>query len=137
MQPGSKLAFSLTSSRWRIAGTALAAALGVGSAKFVAVSILLRLKTPTMYLRLQDGILTGLLAALAVWAVLEIVSERRKILLEQVRTIGNLNHELRNALEIILSNEYLAQSSRGDAILESVQRIDRTLENIMGKAGKR
>jgi signal transduction histidine kinase len=132
MQAGSKLASLLMGSGWRIVGTAVVTAIGIGLAKFAVVSILVRLETPGMYLRLQDAILTGVFAALAVSAALEIASERRKILLQQVQTIANLNHELRNALEVILANEYLTESSKGAAILESVQRIDRTLDKIVG-----
>lgn len=137
MQGGSKLATSITAGGWRLVAIAIAAAVGIGLAKFAVVGLLLHLQTPGMYLRLQDSILTGVLAAIAVWAALIVASERRKALLEKVETIAMLNHELRNALEVILANEYLSESSKGAAILESVQRIDRTLDQIVGKSRRR
>lgn len=90
-----------------------------------------------MYLRLQDSILTGVLTAIGVWASLMIATERRKFVLKEIQTVANLNHELRNALEVILGSAYLAESSKGGAILDSVERINRTLDSILGTPGSR
>jgi signal transduction histidine kinase len=133
MNSGSKLALSLTTrGRWRLVATVIVLAAGIAAAKFLVVTLLVRLQVPGILLRLQDSILTGALAAVAIWAAMRIASVRQKILAEQVETIAALNHELRNALEVILGLEYLSESTKGAAILESVQRIDRTLDQILG-----
>lgn len=131
MQLGSKVAAYLTESNWRILAAGISTALVVGVAKFGLVSFLLHIQTSRAYLRLQDAVLTGLLAAVAVWAVLQITSERRKYIRREIQTVANLNHELRNALEVIIGSDYLHQSNKGDAIFDSVERINRTLNNIL------
>jgi hypothetical protein len=46
--------------------------------------------------------------------------------------VADLNHHLRNALDIILASDYLRQTDRATAICESVERIDHALTNIIG-----
>jgi hypothetical protein len=138
MRADSKVASLLTGGKdWRIFGTAIVTAVVVGLAKYAVVGVLVRLETPAMYLRLQDSILTGLLAAVVVGAALTISNVRRKFLLKEVETVASLNHELRNALEVILGSEFLALSNKGEAILDSVERINRTLDNIVGRKPNR
>jgi len=134
---GSKLSGCVTQSGWGIVSAGAATAAIVGFLKFGAVSFLLHLNAPRDYLRMQDAILTGLLAAAAVCAVLWGVKQRRKYVRGEIQTVANLNHELRNALEVIIGSEYLAQSSKGEAILESVERINRALNNILGSQARK
>jgi len=133
----SKLAVFLTENGRRIVIAGMGTAIIVGAAKFGLVSFLLHIQTPRAYLRLQDAVITGFLAAIAVCAVLQFASERRKFIRNEIRTVANLNHELRNALEVIIGSEYLAESSKGDAILESVERINRTLNNLLSGESRR
>ncbi len=49
-----------------------------------------------------------------------------------VDQVISVDHELRNALEVILGSDYLKQSTKGEAILDSVERINRTLDSILG-----
>ena len=129
---GSKLALYVTASTGRIAAVALTVATCAGLAKYGLVALLVRWHTNAVYLRLQDTILTGVLVGLGVWAGLMVTHERRKYIMKQVETVAQLNHELRNALEVILGSEYLNKSNKGEIILDSVERINRTLDAILG-----
>ncbi len=132
-----KLARGIVDSATRVALAALACAILAGIAKFVIVGILVRFEIPSQYLRLQDSVLTGIFTAIGVWAAFMIVRERRRVVLRQVETVAALNHELRNALEVILGSDYLANSKQGEAILSSVERINRTLDSILERPGSK
>jgi signal transduction histidine kinase len=132
MGPGPKLAAFFTESRLRIISAGAVIALIVGAVKFGLILFLLHVHTPQALLKLQDSVLTGVLAALAVCAVLVIARERRRYIRNELKSVANLNHELRNALEVLVCSEYLAESSKGEAILESVERINRTLNDLLG-----
>ncbi len=132
-----KLAGTIVDSATRVAATALVCAVAAAVAKFAVVGVLLQYSTPSRYLRLQDSVLTGIFTAIGVWAALMIVRARRKYVLKQVETVANLNHELRNALEVILGSEHLVHSRQGEAILESVERINRTLDQVLQKTPRK
>ncbi len=129
---GSKLALYITASTKRITGVAVAAAVCLSVAKFAVITVIIAWHGNGVYLRFQDAVLTGVLVGIGVWAGLMITRERRKYVIKQVQTVARLNHELRNALEVILGSEYLKQSTKGEAILDSVERINRTLDSILG-----
>jgi len=82
-------------------------------------------------LRIQDSFTAGLLAALAVWLALAAGHFRQKQIKDQVQTVADLNHHLRNALNIILNSHYLSAHEQKTAILASVDRIDRALQQIV------
>jgi hypothetical protein len=131
MLSASKLSVYFSESGWKILSAGAATAVLIGAVKFSAVSLLLYLHTPRTYLKLQDAVLTGLLAAAVVCVLLQGVNRRRKFVRREIQSVANLNHDLRNALEVIVGSEYLSQWSQGDAILESVERIDRALNKIL------
>lgn len=128
------LAAALTGSNQRIAAVGVAAFVVAGSVKFAVVGLLLNFGVHRKYLRLQDAALTGALAALLVSSALIAMAARRRYVLQQIQVVSNLNHELRNALEVILGSEYLPQSAQAEAILESVNRIERTLVKVLGSS---
>jgi hypothetical protein len=66
-----------------------------------------------------------------VWAFFKVERARQREQQRQIQVVADLNHNLRNALAVILASEYLAQSEKATAILESVDRIDRTLLTIL------
>lgn len=129
---GSRLALFITASTMRVTAVAVTAAVCLSVAKFALITLIVEWHGNGVYLRLQDAVLTGVLAGIGAWAGLMVTRERRKYVLKQVQTVAKLNHELRNALEVIIGNEYLKESNKCDAILESVERINRTLDSILG-----
>ncbi len=136
-QPLVKLASGIAGTAPRVAVASLVSAIVAAVAKFALVGVLIWYQTPSQYLRLQDSVLTGIFTAIGVWAALMIVRARRKYVLKQVETVANLNHELRNALEVILGSEHLVHSRQGEAILESVERINRTLDQVLQKTPRK
>lgn len=100
--------------------------------KHVLVTTLIYFHSARFYLRAQDAVLTGALAALMVWALLEAVAARQRYVRKQIEVVANLNHELRNALQVIIGSEYLPKTDKANAILESVERINQNLSKLLG-----
>lgn len=107
--------------------------LGAAIVKHGLVTLLLHMQVARFYLRAQDAFLTGALTAVVVWALLTVVAARRRFVRRQIEVVANLNHELRNALQVILGSEYLPKTEKADAILESVDRINRNLGDLLGR----
>lgn len=99
--------------------------------KFIVINLLLYAGASVDEMRLQDSVMTGLLGGLAVWVALSVARFRRDQIREQVRVIGDLNHHLRNALSVILNSQFLPAHEQKDAVLASVDRIDRALQQIV------
>jgi hypothetical protein len=118
-------------SRTRIYATSVVAILVAAACKYGAVGLMLQEGASRTQLRLQDSLTAGVLAGIALWIALAVAHFRRKQIAQQVKIVSDLNHHLRNALNIILNSHYLPADSQKDAILESVERIDRALRTII------
>lgn len=81
-----------------------------------------------------DAGIIGFGAALFVWVLLVGNRDRRRRAREEVERIANLNHEIRNALQIIAHSTYNVAECR-DLVLDSVDRIDATLKRLSRLAG--
>jgi hypothetical protein len=121
----------IIASRTRIFATAGLAILVAGACKYALVGVLLQEGASRAELRMQDALTAGVLAGIAVGIALAVAHFRRKQIAAQVKVVSDLNHHLRNALNIILNSHYLPAESQKDAILESVERIDRALRTII------
>ncbi len=121
----------ITSSRRAVGLTALSILLIVGPLKFFLVRTLLSIGVPREALQAQDAILSAALSAALVWMLLMAVRVKRTQLEEQIGVVADLNHNIRNALEVIFNSDYLLKSEKATAILESVERIDNTLKVLM------
>lgn len=76
-----------------------------------------------------DCTIHGGLALLAAWLLLEGARERRARIRAGIQQSAELNHEIRNALEVIGQAGYLVNDVvYGRAITESVERIRKTLD---------
>jgi hypothetical protein len=131
MRQLSRLANLITSRQRAVATTACIAFFVVGLTKYLIVVSLLSMGVHRTVLQAQDAILTGGLAAALVWVLLAAVRVRQKQVQQQIRVVADLNHHLRNALTVILASEYLHESEKATAILESVERIDTTLRLLL------
>jgi len=127
----SRLANLITSRQRAVAMTACIAFVVVGLTKLLIVVSLLSMGVHRTVLQAQDAILSGGLAAALVWVLLAAVRVRQKQVQQQIRVVADLNHHLRNALTIILASDYLRESEKATAILESVERIDTTLRLLL------
>jgi signal transduction histidine kinase len=127
----SRVAGYLTDSPTRIAVSAAVVFVLAGAAKYFAVAVLWHFHAERWFLRGQDVVLTGLLASGFVATLLAAFGSRRRYVLEQVRLAAMLNHEVRNALEVILGSDYLPESEQTQAVMQSVDRINRTLNGLL------
>jgi len=75
-----------------------------------------------------NGLVLGTVAGGMTWFLLQAARERREYVRSQVQESARLNHEIRNALEVIAHAGYLLNDlTYGPAVAESVNRIKKSL----------
>ena len=86
---------------------------------------------PAVHAGMQAGIV-GLGAGIAVLVILQGALQRRQMVADELRRVGELNHYIRNSLElIVLATHTPEEQQRTELILESTYRIDQTLKKLM------
>ncbi len=120
----------LANSRARIAVSALLSLLVIGALEYGSHTLASDSNISREAQTLLDAGLMGLLAAVIVVVVLTGVRARRAIVYEQIRMVAELNHHVRNALEVIVSSTYLVRPENMTALLASVERIESTLNGL-------
>jgi hypothetical protein len=77
-----------------------------------------------------DALIVALATAgmAAVWMF--VARERRKRVLREVRVIAELNHNVRNALEVIAHSHYGSNDLHTEMVMESVDRIEKALAEL-------
>ena len=96
---------------------------------FIGVNI-----SPNLHAALQAAIV-GSGAGFALWLVLLGVIDRRKILADELRRVAELNHTVRNSLEVIVLAHYAADCEHKKMVLECTDRIDKTLKKLFPAIG--
>jgi hypothetical protein len=92
---------------------------------------------PDLYCAIQAATI-GLVAGYALCLILLGYRERRRIVLDELRRVAELNHSVRNSLELISLANY-AQSyceQHRAIIVECTNRIDQTLKELFPMFGK-
>lgn len=84
-----------------------------------------------------DACVIGVAVTLLVWFLFAATRIRRRYILEHVRRVAELNHEVRNALQVIVDAQYVSRTPQTDAVMDSVQRIDHTLRELFPIIGER
>lgn len=84
---------------------------------------------PLLASLIDSGIL-GAAAGLAVWALLAGNCERRAKVRQELERIAELNHEIRNALQVISHSHYDAEVQHRNMVMDSVARIDAVLKRV-------
>ena len=83
---------------------------------------------PAIYIQ---SAVAGTIGAVLVGSVLALVLYRREVLRRQLGVVAELNHQVRNALEIIAaSTSRIADKQTVVTILDAVMRIDVTLRSL-------
>ena len=118
-------------SRARVAATIVLVLFLAGSMKYGLAGLLVQAGASREEMRTQDAILTGLFCVIIVSIALAAERFRREQFRERVKVVSDLNHHLRNALEIIIHGHLLPQNAQTTAILESVERIEHALRKIV------
>jgi len=106
-----------------------------GAVEFTAHELLAQLDLPQLADALLDALLVGCCFAAAVWVVLVENRDRRARVRQDLERIAELNHEIRNALQVILHSHFDADPKRREMILESVTRIDGVLKRAFPVVG--
>ncbi len=76
-----------------------------------------------------DGVIVGGIAAVLAWVLLEATRKERRRLRTAVEQEARLNHEIRNALEVIGQAGYLSSDVNLKCVVtDSVQRIESILK---------
>jgi hypothetical protein len=93
---------------------------------------------PTLHAGLQASIV-GLGAGLAFWLVLAGLAERRKLLADELCRVAELNHAVRNSLEVIVLAHHapLDCDDHKIMVLECTDRIDKKLKELFPVVGRR
>jgi hypothetical protein len=101
-----------------------------GGVAYLTNALLMRVGTSGVVYAVIDATVIGAVAATIGALALIGVRERRKRDIERLRTVAELNHHVRNALQVIVDDYYLSRDSHTEAVLSSVDRIDRTLRSL-------
>jgi hypothetical protein len=111
------------------ASTLTIAVLGIfsGSVAYFTNAVLMRLGTSGVAYAVIDAGVIGIVASVIGALALVGVRERRVRDIEHLRAVAELNHHVRNALQVIVDSSYVCRNEQTDAVLDSVRRIDRTL----------
>ena len=120
----------LTRSLWLIAGA-------VGLVMFVAgvgldLALLKHQETPAAIV-ISNG-LVALLAAMLVFTLLAYGREQRRLIMERMEALNEVNHHIRNALQALAFTEgALKGTKEGVTVSESIQRIQWALLEVLPK----
>ena len=81
-----------------------------------------------------SDVLAGVVAGVLVYRLLQYERDRRRALRQRLEIIADMNHHVRNALQVISLSAYSSNDRRQlDAIKESVSRIQWALREILPK----
>jgi len=118
--------------------TALAVAFSVvvfGGIEFTIHETLLQLHMRPFADAVSDALLVGCSFGLAVWVLLLGNRERRMRVRRDLERIAELNHEIRNALQVIAYSYVGADDKCRALVVESVSRIDAVLRRVFPVVG--
>lgn len=108
---------------------ALAVFMTLGGVDFAVGQLVMALLSPIPH-GVVDGVIVGGVAGAMTWLLLEAARERRARIRSQIEESARLNHEIRNALEVISQAGYLLNDlDYGPAVSESVERIKNSLRS--------
>jgi hypothetical protein len=118
---------------------ALVSAIVVALAKVAVGSLLLSDPWQHEGLLVIDGALSGVLAGALVWILLGLVRGRRRRLIEYIRCVADLNHHIRNALQVVVYQASLTNTDpeQLEQVESAVRRVDAALHEIFPIIGDR
>ncbi len=99
---------------------------------FIFDRVLVTEGVPRTDILIESNLLTGIVAAVFYAYFSHYETERRKLVQQRLRTIADMNHHIRNALQIIT---YAASAQKRDDSVElirsSVERIEWSLREVL------
>jgi hypothetical protein len=118
-------------SRWRDLFNCLFVFLVVGVIGFGFDGLLVREGIPRLAILLLSNALTGIAVALLYFQVVRIERERRRAMQQRLRTIAEMNHHIRNALQVITYVTATEDRASVELIRTSVERIEWALREVL------
>jgi hypothetical protein len=124
-------------SRSRLWFAVIAASVLFGLFEFAVSSWLLGVNiAPNLHAALQASIV-GLGAGFALWLILLGIIDRRRIVADELHRLAELNHTIRNYLEVMVLAHYTGADCEHKAmVLDCTNRIDQQLTKLFPVIGK-
>jgi microcompartment protein CcmK/EutM len=120
----------LGDSRPRLLLAAAAVGAGAGACEYLIHEALQHSRFAQSIDALIDAMVIGIVTAIAFAIWLFAARERRKRVVSEMAKVKELNHNVRNALQVIAHSHYGSTDDHTDIVLESVDRIERTLKEL-------
>lgn len=128
---------NLSSSPLRNIAAAIIGGAISGTLEYLVHTTVLEVHLPVGVPAIVDSTMVTVFTALFLFLVLREWRLRRAMVLEQLRMVAELNHNVRNALQRLAYSQYLPPHEQTEAVLESVNRIDSTLRELFPVVGGR
>jgi hypothetical protein len=129
---------ALAGSPTRIAFVVVLFGLSAGLLEFGIHTTVMQADVSLPMQAIADAAVVGFAAAFAPLLILLAARERHRKLLDDLRKIAQLNHHVRNALQMIMYSEYLPDSEENrKVVLEGVDRVGRILQELFPAVGER
>ncbi len=110
--------------------TLLASGAIAGGLEFITHVAIGRMNMPAVYDAFVDASLVALMTIALVGVCISSAGARQRAMLKQIRIASDLNHHLRNALQVITQSRYLPEEKQADAVFASIDRIEETLKRL-------
>jgi 4-amino-4-deoxy-L-arabinose transferase-like glycosyltransferase len=111
-----------------LAFAALVVAIGI-----LLDALLIDLGAPRMLMLLFDDLLTGVAAGAALWLALRSEVRRRQQENYRLLVLDEMNHHVRNALQVMTLCSYSIGGEKGEELSKAVQRIQWSLTEVLPK----
>jgi hypothetical protein len=119
------------SERYRLLYVVLIVMVCLGSADFLVDHILLGFEINHDLHSAVQATMVGVVGASAAWAIFKGIETQRALEREQVQRLAELNHRLRNSLELIVDAHYLeADEEHKKMIMETVEQMDEAIRQL-------
>ena len=133
-----KAFFEMADSRRRIAAVVVVCAAAAGLLDYAVNYFLTGYSVTHNTQRLINASVVGSAIGLVTLLIFLGARERRRRLLEDLRKVAELNHQVRNALQVVVYSQFVPQSlEQRQAVMASVERIDKTLRELFPLIGQR
>lgn len=117
-------------SPWFANGLLLASGVIAGFIEFFTHLAVGHMKATAEYHAFIDAGVIALMTIALVGVCFASARARRQRTLERIRTASDLNHHVRNALQVITLSRYLPEEKQSQAVYTSIDRIDEALKRL-------
>jgi hypothetical protein len=101
-----------------------------GLLEFITHLAVAKSRPPLQFHAEVDAAVMASITMILISVIIAAARARRRQVLKEVETVAELNHHVRNALQVIRDSHLLPEDRQAQAVIESVERIDRTLRHL-------